>query len=446
MGKATDKFEEKYIETLKKADIIADSPVEGTIILKSYGHKIWEQIKKVIGEKLEKTGYEDMYFPMFIPHSLLKKQDEHYKSFIREAVMCTKAGSKQFEDELIIRPTSETIIYPAIKEWIKTKADLPLKINQWGNIVRWEILKPTLPLIRNNEFLWHECHALHSTKEECEKEAGHLYEIYRELLKNYLAVDFFEGKKPERRKFAGAEYTLALEGIMRNKKCVQLATTHSLGQKFSKAFDIKIKSESGEDFVWISCAGLTTRLLGVLAMTHSDEKGLVLPPKIAPHEVAVIENENLYLRLKNKFRVYEEKQIENCITRGIPVIIENDKIIRRDTLKKIGIKKGIEKQISELLEDIQKNLLKKATNFKEKNTIKTENYEEFKNILFNQKGAVEACWCGSEECSKKIRKETKGSLRVINEINNKTKKAEENERCIGCGKKAEYTGIFAQSY
>lgn len=436
---AKDKFEEWYIETLKKADIIAESLIEGTIILKGYGYKIWEQIKKIIEKRLLEMGYEDMYFPMFIPHSFLKKQDEHYKSFIREAVFCTKAGNKRFKEELIIRPTSETIIYPSIKDWIKTENDLPLKINQWCPIVRWEILKPTLPLIRNNEFLWHECHSLHTTKEECDNHVKAMYNLYKELLNKYLAIDFFEGKKPERRKFAGAEYTLALEGMMNNHKCVQLATSHSLGQKFSKAFDIRFRKETEEEFVWIACAGLTTRLIGVLVMTHGDQKGVVLPPRIAPFQVAIVGNERLYEKLKNDFRTCKGKNSEYWTTKGIPIIIANNKIIRRDTLEKIEIEKDIEKQINKLLNDIQNSLLKKATEFKEKHTYKTESYEEFKNALLDQKGIAEAAWCGEEECSKKIKEETKGSLRVINET-------KENKKCIGCGKKAQYKAIFGQSY
>lgn len=427
-----EKSEEEYIETIKKAGIIAESPVEGTIILKPYGCMIWEQIKKIIKAKLKELGYEDMYFPMLIPHSFFKKQEEHYKSFSREAVFCTRTGEKELKEELIIRPTSETIIYPAVKEWIKTEADLPIKINQWCSIMRWETLKPTLPLIRNNEFLWHECHSIHASRHECDEQAGIMHEFYKELLKEHLAIAFFEGKKPERRKFAGAEYTLALEGMMKNRKCIQLATSHSLGQKFSKAFSIKTK-----DYAWMACAGITTRLIGAVAMAHSDENGLVLPPKIAPYEVAV-DNQKSHEKLKSSFRTAKMSK-EEAIAKGVPVIIEKNKATRRDTMKETDIKEGVKEQIQSLLKDMQDSLLRKSEKFKEEHTYRTDNYNEFKEILLNRKGAAETGWCGKEECSKKIKKETNGSLRIINN-------AKENAKCVCCGKKAQHSAIFGQSY
>lgn len=423
-------FESRYKELIKKAEIIDESPVKGCIILKPYGYKIWERVREFIDERLKGLGYENMYFPMLIPDSLFKKQEDHYKHFVRESVRSKQAGDASLDEELIIRPTSEAIIYPSVKSWIKDK--LPIRINQWCNIVRWEMLKENFPLIRDNEFLWHECHSFHADEEECDLYAKKVYDLYRELIQDFLAIPVFEGKKPERRKFAGAKYTLTFEVMLGNCKGLQLATSHSLGQNFSKAYDLKFNRK----YVWQACSGLTTRVIGALAMVHSDDKGLVMPPNIAPHQVAIVNGD--YKELDEKFRVIKDSNLDNWITKGVPIIISNNKIIRRDTMQEIALKANLVLQIDNLLREIQNDIYEKAGMFKEKHTFRTQDYSEFKELISKQAGFCIAGWCGSNECTNKISQDCNGSLRVINELSIGT--------CIYCGEKAKYLGVFGQSY
>src|SRR3989338_8542752 len=325
-------FEQRYLELLERADIISSSPVKGCPVLKAYGYKIWEMIQKNVDTKLKTLGYENMYFPQFIPISLLKKQKEHHDSFIRETVRISHAGNTPLTEEHIVRPTSEAIIYASIKDWIKTEKDLPLRLNQWCSIVRWEVLKENFPLIRDNEFLWHECHSCHATEKECDAYVQKVFALQKNLIKEDLAIPVFEGKKPERRKFAGAEYTLALEAMMGNGKAVQIATSHSLAQRFSIPFDLRFTTTKGkQEYVWQACSGLTTRLIGALIMVHTDARGIILPPRIAPYEIAIIDDSALYDELKLQWRVAYGKTKAYWTERGVPLIIEKNDQKRHST-------------------------------------------------------------------------------------------------------------------
>ena len=438
-------FEERYKELLIKADIIFPTPVKGCNVLKDYGYQIWEMIRRELDSRLKNMGFKNMYFPQFIPHSQLKKQDEHYRSFIRETIICPKAGEHEFADQLIIRPTSEAIIYPSIKEWIKTEKDLPLLLNQWCSIVRWEILKDNFPLIRDNEFLWHEAHSCHNSEEECDEYTLKLFNMQRDYIQNSLAIPVFDGKKPERRKFAGAQYTLALEAMMRNCKGVQIATSHSLGQRFSIPFQLEYMDDFGnKNNVWQSCSGMTTRLIGALALVHADKQGLVLPPKIAPYEIAIIDennldDKNLFEKIKDNHRIVTGKDSKHWLIKGVPLIICKDTITRRDTLESMSLENITEQDIKRLLKEIQKNLLLKAMSFKDEHTLKANDYHRFKEHLEQRKGFCISSWCGDTECSRIIRKETLGSLRLINSL-------KENHKCIRCGNEGRYEAVFGQSY
>ncbi|MBU0979340.1 MAG: proline--tRNA ligase [Nanoarchaeota archaeon] len=420
--------ESRYRQLIKQAGLVDESPVKGFSVLLSYGYAIWEQAQQVLDQKLKGLGYKNASFPSFIPISQLKKQEEHYKSLVREAAICTHAGDTEMKEKLVIRPTSEAVIAPAVRRWIRSHRDLPLRLNQWCNIVRMEILKPNLPIIRDNEFLWHEAHSFFSTQKECDEEAQKLYDMYIEFIQNYLAIPIFKGRKPERRKFPGAVYTLALEAMMQDHKSVQIATSHSLGQNFSKAFDIK-----ADDFVWYACAGLTTRIIGAIAMVHSDGNGLILPPMIAPYQVAVVDGNT---RLKG-FRTVQGGTVNEWVLKGVPLIISDDKILRRDTMQTIKIEKKTDDQIAGLLLSIQNNLFKRADRLKEQHTTTTDDYQEMKKVLSAQEGFVIAPWCGNTGCSLNIRKETKGSLRLVNPGKGK---------CIKCNRPVKHLALFGQSY
>jgi len=434
------KFEEQYVETIKAANLADESAVKGCTVLKPQAMAIWTQIRSFMANRLAMLGYEDMYFPLLTPASLMKKQPEHFNVFKSELLAVKGTAEEDFDEQLFIRPTSEMIIYERVAKWLK-ETELPLLLNQWCSVIRWETRKPNLMLIRDNEFLWHECHSAHATKAQAIEYAEKMRDVYRELLEDNLAIPVFSGQKPEHRKFPGAVLTLALEAMMPNRKSIQSATSHDLGQNFSKALDIK----SNNEFVWQACAGLTTRVIGALVMMHSDENGLVLPPKIAPVQCIFVDTDVKIdnVRTKTDSRSLDkDKKIDEWTKKGIPLIIsgtDNYEILRRDTGKTTACNRNeLTKTITGFLDEIQQNLFEKAKRFKESHTFQSDNYEEFKDILSNQKGFVQAGWCGVPDCGRKIRKDTKGSLRVVNPSTEGV--------CIGCKEKAKFKGVFGQSY
>lgn len=428
-------FSEWYHEVLLNSKLVDFSTVKGCLVLRPDFLELWKQIQTVIDGKLNSFGYQNYYFPMLIPKSILQKQDEHFRVFYRETARVTKLGDQVIEDELILRPTSEAVIYDVIKSWVKSDADLPLRINQWCNVIRWEIIKKNLPLIRDNEFMWHEAHAVFATEKEADKEVYQNLDMYEDLIENYLAIPVFRGSKPGHRRFAGAKYTLALESMMPNCKSVQIATSHSLGQNFSKAFSIK----HGKDHSWQSCSGLTTRMIGALVMMHSDNQGLVLPPKIASVQCALIGIKNSFKLIRTSVNIKKPE----AILKGIPLIIEKSGkaylITRRDTMEELKANNISEKNIQNLLDKIQSSLFSKAKKFKDSHTFHAKNYEEFTEVIKNCKGFMIAPWCSDEACAKQIRNEASASLRIVNPIKKKSS-------CIKCGKNAVYEGIFGQSY
>jgi prolyl-tRNA synthetase len=470
--KKSENFSEWYNQVVLKSELADYAPVQGCMIFKPNGYAIWENIMKILDQKIKARGVKNVYFPQFIPESFLKKEAEHFSGFAPECAWVTQGGEKKLGERLAIRPTSETIMYSAFSNWIRSYRDLPLKINQWCNVVRWE--SATKLFVRTTEFLWQEGHTAFAKKEEADKEAMEMLEVYRDLIENYLAIPVLVGKKSEREKFAGALYTLTLEAIMPDGDAIQLGTSHQLGQNFSKVFDIKFLDEKGkENYVWQACWGISSRLIGAIVMTHGDDKGLVLPPKVAYAHVVIVpifykktEKEKVLKKAKEIKKILEKDLVvilddreeytpgwkfNEWELKGLPVRIEIGPrdvqkkqvvLVRRDTSEKITVKESrLLKEINKLLENIQKNLFDKAKKFLEKNITTIKTYDEFKKVLRSKKGFIKACWCSDQKCEEKIKEETGATIRVI-----PFEKEKIFSKCIYCGKEAKEVVYFAKAY
>ena len=447
-------FVKWYHEVIEKTKLVDSSVVQGCIVYSDYCLSIWEQIKNFLTLRLGQIGFKEYYFPTLIPLSSFSKQKRHFDDFFSEVLVVSNFGKNKLNEEFIIRPTSEAIIYESFAKWIKEEKDLPLLVNQYCSVMRWESFKPNMPLIRGNEFLWQESHSAHATESEADKYAKEILKIYLELHENYLAMPVVTGFKPEHRMFPGAKYTMALEALMPDLKSVQSATSHSLGQNFSSAFNIKFKDKNGkEKLAWQACNGVTTRVIGALAMLHGDNKGLVVPPKIAPYQCILIGNfDKKFFELlrSNKIRFYADKskksaeeKLDYWTLMGAPIVIlqnkKNYKLVRRDNFEnKIVNKNSLMKEIQKMLESIQNNLYKKALDFNKKYRTKANTWKEFENIAVNKGGFIEAAWCGNQECAKEIREIKKYSVRVIN--------PSKTSKCVHCGNKTENLAIFAPAY
>ena len=480
-------FSAWYNELVKKADLAENSSVRGCMVIKPYGFSIWEKMQSTLDSMFKKSGHQNAYFPLFVPKSYLSKEADHVKGFAKECAVVTHYRLKnddkgkglivdpkaKLEEELIVRPTSETVIWNTYKNWIQSYRDLPLLINQWANVVRWEMR--TRLFLRTSEFLWQEGHTAHSTKAEAEEETLKILDIYSEFLEKTMAIPVLKGTKSENEKFAGAIETYCVEALMQDGKALQVGTSHFLGQNFAKAFDVQFSTPQGKkEYVWGTSWGVSTRLVGALVMAHSDEKGLVLPPNLAPIQVIMIpifnnekeynkinnvfskiasqlDNKNISYKIDNrknnkpgwKFAEYELKGIPIRLALG-PKDLENNtiEITRRDTLKKeITNIKSIEDKISNYLIEIQNNIYKKANDFKNKNSHKVKNYEDFKNIIKNKSGFVYAHWDGTVETEEKIKKETKATIRCI-----PITKKQNAGKCMVTGKKSKRMVVFAKAY
>ena len=480
-------FSAWYNELVKKADLAENSSVRGCMVIKPYGFSIWEKMQSTLDSMFKKSGHQNAYFPLFLPKSYLNKEAEHVKGFAKECAVVTHYRLKnddkgkglivdpkaKLEEELIVRPTSETIIWNTYKNWIQSYRDLPLLINQWANVVRWEMR--TRLFLRTSEFLWQEGHTAHSTKAEAEEETLKILDIYSEFLEKTMAIPVLKGTKSENEKFAGAIKTYCVEALMQDGKALQVGTSHFLGQNFAKAFDVQFSTPQGKkEYVWGTSWGVSTRLVGALVMAHSDEKGLILPPNLAPIQVVMIpifnnekeynkinnvfskiasqlDNKNISYKIDNrknnkpgwKFAEYELKGVPIRLALG-PKDLENNtiEITRRDTLKKETTDiKSIEDKISNYLIEIQNNIYKKANDFKNKNSHTVKNYEDFKNVIKNKSGFVYAHWDGTVETEEKIKKETKATIRCIPI----TRKQNEG-KCMVTGKKSKGMVVFAKAY
>jgi prolyl-tRNA synthetase len=475
-----------YNELVYRADLAEHSDVRGCMIIKPYGYAIWEKMKEILDKKFKETGHSNAYFPLLIPKSYLSKEASHVEGFAKECAVVTHYRLKNAEDgsgiivdpeakleeELIIRPTSETIIWNSYKNWIQSYRDLPILINQWANVVRWEMR--TRLFLRTAEFLWQEGHTAHATKTEAISEAELMLDVYEEFAENYMSMPVIKGRKTESERFAGAEDTYCIESMMQDGKALQAGTSHFLGQNFAKAFDVKFADKEGKlEHVWATSWGVSTRLMGALIMTHSDDEGLVLPPALAPIQVVAIpihrteedlvaineKFEALRLELKAKgisfkydndenrrpgwkFAEYESKGVPVRLTMG-PRDLENGKIelARRDTKEKEIIDfANIAEVIEQLLKDIQINLLERAKKFRSENMHSVDTYEDFK-AQIDKGGFFLAHWDGTKETESKIKEETQATIRCI-----ALDQPEEAGFCMVTGKPSSKRVIFAKAY
>ncbi|REJ84502.1 MAG: proline--tRNA ligase [Bacteroidetes bacterium] len=475
-----------YQDLVIKADLAENSAVRGCMVIKPYGYAIWEKMQAVLDRKFKETGHSNAYFPLFIPKSFFSKEASHVEGFAKECAIVTHYRLKNAEDgngvvvdpeakleeELIIRPTSETIIWNTYRGWIQSYRDLPILVNQWANVVRWEMR--TRLFLRTAEFLWQEGHTAHATKEEAIEETKRMLDVYADFVENTMAVPVYKGVKTANERFAGALDTYCIEAMMQDGKALQAGTSHFLGQNFAKAFDVKFTGKDGkQDFVWATSWGVSTRLMGALVMAHSDDDGLVLPPKLAPIQVVIVpihkndeqlaaitvvankivdELKKLGISVKYddrdthkpgwKFSEYEFKGVPVRVAIG-PRDLENGtvEVARRDTKEKSVMQlTDLTLKISHLLDHIQDNLYKKALTFREENTHHADSYDEFKKKI-EQGGFVMAHWDGTTETELKIKEETKATIRCI-PLNAKKEKG----KCIFSGNDSEQRVIFAQAY
>ncbi|HAN18150.1 MAG: proline--tRNA ligase [Bacteroidetes bacterium GWC2_33_15] len=487
LTKREDNYSQWYNDLVIKADLAENSAVRGCMVIKPYGYAIWEKIQATLDKMFKDTGHSNAYFPLFIPKSFFSKEASHVDGFAKECAVVTHYRLKndpitnkiivdpdaKLEEELIVRPTSETIIWSTYKNWIQSYRDLPILINQWANVVRWEMR--TRLFLRTAEFLWQEGHTAHATRQEAIEETEQMINIYADFAENWLAIPVIKGVKSENERFAGALETYAIEALMQDGKALQAGTSHFLGQNFAKAFDVKFTDKEGKlDYVWATSWGVSTRLMGALVMAHSDDNGLVLPPKLAPIQVVIVpiykSNDQLDLIAEKanhvkkqleqkgitvkfddrdthkpgwKFAEYELKGVPVRIAIG-PRDIENNtvEVSRRDTLQKeTHSLDNIEDYIEKLLAEIQSNIYQKAFDFRKENTFKVETYEEFKQVLDSKGGFIEAHWDGTVETELKIKEETKATIRCI-PLNN----PQEEGKCMVTGKPSKQRVIFARAY
>ncbi|WP_395043035.1 proline--tRNA ligase [Flavobacterium sp.] len=488
LTKREEDYSKWYNELVVKADLAENSGVRGCMVIKPYGYAIWEKMQAELDRMFKETGHSNAYFPLFVPKSMFEAEEKNAEGFAKECAIVThyrlkndpdKPGklmvdpNAKLEEELIVRPTSEAIIWSTYKGWIQSYRDLPLLINQWANVVRWEMR--TRLFLRTAEFLWQEGHTAHATKDEAIEESEKMMNVYAEFVQKFMAIPVIKGIKTESERFAGAEETYCIEALMQDGKALQAGTSHFLGQNFAKAFDVKFANQEGkQDFVWGTSWGVSTRLMGALVMTHSDDNGLVLPPNLAPIQVVIVpifktdDEFNLISEVANdlvsqfkklnisvkydnrttqkpgfKFAEWELKGVPVRIAVG-PKDIENNtfEVARRDTLtKEVLSKNGIVNYISDLLEKIQIDLFQKALDFRTSHITEVNSFDEFKEILENKGGFLSAHWDGTSKTEEKIKELTKATIRCI-----PLDREVEEGKCFFTGAKSTGRVLFAKAY
>lgn len=478
-------YSQWYNDIVRKADLAENSAVRGCMVIKPYGFAIWENMKAVLDKMFKDTGHQNAYFPLLVPKSLFEAEEKNAEGFAKECAVVTHyrlendpdnpgklrvSPDAKLEEELIIRPTSEAIIWNTYKNWIQSYRDLPILINQWANVMRWEMR--TRPFLRTSEFLWQEGHTAHSTKQEAIEEAAMIHEVYTRFAEDYMAMPVIKGHKSEAERFAGADDTLTIEALMQDGKALQAGTSHFLGQNFAKAFDVKyMNSENKEEYVWATSWGVSTRLVGGLIMTHSDDDGLVLPPRLAPIQVVIVpipKPDPVIMEVADKIAAeLKEKGVRVKIDtdtkkrpgfkfaeyemKGVPVRIGIGKrdlekglveIARRDTKSKESIEvDNCVNHVYDLMETIQNNLLNKAKQFRKDRTSTVDTFDEFKKALEENQGFIYAHWDGTAETEEKIKGETKASIRCI-----PVDAPEEDGVCVYSGKPSKRRVLFAKAY
>ena len=467
-----DNFSEWYTQVVIKAELADYAPVKGLIVLRPDGYSIWESIKESLDKKLKETGHRNGFLPVLIPESLLAKEKEHFEGLNPEVFWVTQSGNSEIGDRLALRPTSETLAYSLFSKWIRSWRDLPLKMNFWNSALRAEI-KGTKPFLRTSEFLWQEGHTVHATKDEAEKEVADILELYKKTIEEELAVPAITGKKSEKDKFVGAVYTDTLESLMPDGKALQMGTSHFLGQNFSKPFDVKYLDENNvETFAWQTSWGVSWRLIGGMIMIHGDDKGLVLPPKVAPIQVVIIpiyysndekenvlqtacqikdslSNNDIRVHLDDREQLTPGFKFNDWEMRGIPIRIEigpkdiaknQAVLVRRHTQTKTSIEMdSLTEKISSELKNIQKEMFDAAKKILDERVVKISQYQQFKEELDNGK-MIDCSWCGNQTCEDKIKEETGADLRVIPSNNTKA------ETCIYCKNSGTTNVLFARGY
>jgi len=467
-----DSFSEWYTQVIIKAELVDYAPVKGLIVLRPDGYSIWESIKESLDIKLKETGHRNGFLPVLIPESLLAKEKEHFEGLNPEVFWVTHSGNSELGDRLALRPTSETLAYSLFSKWIRSWRDLPLKINFWNTALRAEI-KGTKPFLRTSEFLWQEGHTVHATKDEAEKEVADILELYKKTIEEELAVPVITGKKSDGDKFVGAVYTDTLESLMPDGKALQMGTSHFLGQNFSKPFDVKYLNETNtETFAWQTSWGVSWRLIGGMIMTHGDDKGLILPPKIAPIQVVIIpiyytdadkdnviqkanqikddlSKINLRVHLDDREQLTPGFKFNDWEMKGIPIRIEIGPkdiakkqvvLVRRHNRTKTSLNMdSLTEEISSELKNIQKEMFDTAKKILDERVVKVSEYQKFKEQLDNGK-MIDCSWCGNQTCEDKIKEETGADIRVIPSDNTKA------ETCIYCKNSGTTNALFARGY
>jgi prolyl-tRNA synthetase len=471
--KRSEDYSRWYTDVIAAAELADYAPVKGCMIIRPNGYAIWEKMQQALDAMFKETGHQNAYFPLFIPESFLQKEAEHVEGFAPEVAVVTHAGGSKLEEPLVIRPTSETIIWNSYRNWVQSYRDLPLLINQWCNVVRWEMR--TRLFLRTAEFLWQEGHTAHATAEDAEEETVKMLGVYRRFAEEHMALPVIEGRKTEKEKFAGAHHTYSIEAMMGDGKALQAGTSHNLGQNFSKAFDVTFQSEKGtREYVYATSWGLSTRMIGALIMAHGDDNGIVIPPKLATTQVVVVpifrkpeERERVMLAVEKftapfksagigfkiddrdqyspgwKFNEWEKRGVPLRIEVG-PKDLEKNQVMlaRRDNREKTPASQdSLAETVGQMLATIQSSMFERAREFREKHSYRVDDYSKFNEILDGEGGFLWSHWCGSGDCEEKVKDETKATIRNIP----RDAPAEEG-KCIKCGARSECRVIFARAY
>ena len=468
----TEDFSRWYTDVIRRAELADYSPVKGSMVIRPYGYAIWELMQSDLDKRFKETGHVNAYFPLFIPESLLRKEAAHVEGFAPQVAWVTRGGDEDLEERLVVRPTSEAIIGTMYAKWVQSWRDLPILINQWANVVRWE--KVTRLFLRTTEFLWQEGHTAHETSEEAEDEARKMLGVYKDFLENELAMPVLDGKKTESDKFAGALHTYSVEALMRDGRALQAGTSHNLGQNFAKVFDIKFQArDKSVQYVWQTSWGMTTRLIGAVIMTHGDDSGLILPPRVAPTQVILVpiprgdwkqtvlpkakeiasslREAGVRIEIDDREEYKPGWKFSEWEMRGVPLRLEIGPkdieqsqviLVRRDTGEKLPTPmEGLSNQVTQLLETIQAALFERAINFRNEHTHRVGLKDDFVNLFKGRPGYVVAPWCGGKLCEAKIKEETQATIRNI-----PFDASSSGGSCISCGEASQSDVYFAKSY
>ncbi len=466
-------FSKWYVEIIRKTELADYAPMKGMMVIRPYGYAVWENIQRLFDRRLKETGHHNAYFPLFIPESFLQKEMAHVEGFAPEVAWVTQGGQEELEERLAVRPTSEAIIGSMYAKWIKSYRDLPVLINQWANVVRWE--KVTRPFIRTTEFLWQEGHTAHATLEEAKEETLRILALYREFAETELAVPVLAGRKTEWDKFAGGMETYALEALMADGKALQMGTSHNLGQNFSKVFNIRFEDKDQRlQYVWQTSWGVSTRLIGAVVMVHGDDSGLRFPPAVAPLQAVIVpismgnwketvlpkalqaeealRRAGVRVRLDAREEFTPGWKFSDWEMRGVPLRLEigprdvqehKAVAVRRDVRRKEALPlDSLAEKVPALLEDIQTSLREQARDFLRQNTHTTDDYQEFKRLIETRRGFIRSHWCGERACETKVKAETMADIRVIP----LEREGLAAGTCIVCGKKSDTIVYFARAY